>query len=152
MKVEKSLRTLWTTRSPLRTLGFLDVCTLSHKVDGMLTLQSLNGWNSRLIHLSCLGRIGWDIKNSDFIAFPGVIQLHMNLESTMSAWGQVQVQGGAIAFLDTTKGLETLCVLRQTAESEVLESDDTGIGDTSQSYSKCRGCPASIRCCSCHLS
>ena len=134
VQVKQSLWTLRTLRTttPLRLLRSLYLRTFGHEVNGVLAVQSFDSSNGSLIHQSHLRCIGRDVERCNLLTLPGVVEHHVNLEGTVSARRQVQVQHRAVASLRTLESLHALRVLSQTAETEVLKTYDTAIGDAGQ--------------------
>ena len=141
MEVEEALGTLRTARAtPARTLRLLDLWSLCHKVDGMLARESLNGRNGHLIvgaqHdktvVVILGCDGLYSQFADLLTLPGIIEHDADVERMLAGNGQVEVQRSAVALLDALEGFQSLRVLGQSAEAEVLEADDAAVGDTGQ--------------------
>ena len=56
----------------------------------------------------------------------------MDLESTVSAWRQIEINPRSIAIFRTFEGLQALGVLSQSAKAEVLETHDSTVGNASQ--------------------
>ena len=133
MEVEEPLWTLRLTGStPTRTLWFLNLRTLSHKVDGVFSRQTLDSWHILNIHLSCTSVISSDIENGDFIAFPRIIETDVNLKGPIPTRCQIQAEHRAIASLRSLESLQALCALSQTTKAEILKTYDSTVGDTRQ--------------------
>ena len=137
MEVEQALRTLrlsLTSEARTIVLRLLHFTTLSHEVDGMFALQFLYGRDSHLIDCRTALGIGRHFYHTDFLTVPNAVGVrsvehHTNLEGTVSAWSEVEVERSAVTFLRTLEGIHTLRRLVQSAETEIFEADDTTVGD-----------------------
>ena len=62
----------------------------------------------------------------------GAVEHHVDAESAFTAGRKPEVELGAVTFLSTGESLHALHVFGNSAETEVLEADDTAVGDAYQ--------------------
>ena len=136
MEVVETLRTLRLLRTTTTTaklsealLWSLYLRTFGYEVDGMLARESFDSRNISNPINHALG-ISGNIDRGNLLTLPRIIEQHANLKSTTSTGCQVHSEFRTITHLCALEGLHALGVLSQTAKAEVLEADDTTIGDT----------------------
>ena len=115
----------------------LNLRTLDYQVDGVFAAEALDRRDSHAIVGDGARSILGNIDHGDLTALPGgvgirAVKHHVDLEGAAAARGQEEVEAGAVAPVGAGKGLDTLSVLGQAAEAEVLEADDAAVGETGE--------------------
>ena len=98
----------------------------------MLARQALDGWHILLIQFSGMRVVFCNIEDGNLLTLPRIVEAHMDLESTVSAWRQIEKKSRSIACFRTLESLQTLSVLSQSTKAEVLKTNDSTVGNASK--------------------